>query len=62
MKRDLSLFELCELQKYCLKKLDSSKLYNLRNIAKIRSVKNARNYDEFKNIVDAAHLKPIVKS
>ncbi|KNC21684.1 hypothetical protein FF38_09795 [Lucilia cuprina] len=53
--------ELQRLQEMCLETLRAGELHNLRNDAKLRAVNNTTSYDEFKDIVDAAHLKPITR-
>ncbi|XP_016946414.1 coiled-coil domain-containing protein 103 [Drosophila biarmipes] len=37
-------------------------LYELRNDAKLRAVYSTQTYEEFKDIVDAAHLRPVSRS
>lgn len=61
MDNKISTVELEILHQHCLEKLLKGKLYDLRNSTKIRSVKTAKSYEEFKNMVDAAHLNPICK-
>ncbi|XP_054740292.1 coiled-coil domain-containing protein 103 [Anastrepha obliqua] len=51
--------ELLRLRADCLERLHESKLYELRNDAKLRAVNTTQTYDEFRDIVDAAHLQPI---
>ncbi|TMW50316.1 hypothetical protein DOY81_004593 [Sarcophaga bullata] len=53
--------ELQKLQEICLQTLKSGELHTLRNDAKLRAVNTTKSYDEFKDIVDAAHLRPITK-
>ncbi|XP_060536676.1 uncharacterized protein LOC132708379 [Cylas formicarius] len=53
--------ELNNLFKELKSNLDSDKQYWLRNDAKIRAVVSSKTYDEFRNIVDAAHLKSLSK-
>lgn len=57
----MSLTELNNLQSACLSKIQQDELYDVRNSAKLRAVTSTKTYDEFKNIVDAAHLKPLDK-
>lgn len=57
----ISLSELNNLHSVCRSQIQQDVLYDVRNSAKIRAVANTKNYDEFKNIVDAAHLKPLDK-
>ncbi|XP_013102974.2 coiled-coil domain-containing protein 103 [Stomoxys calcitrans] len=54
--------ELQKLQEICMERLKMGELHTLRNDAKLRAVNNTKNYEEFKDIVDAAHLKPISKA
>lgn len=57
----ISLTELNNLHSACLNKIHQDELYDMRNSAKLRAVTSTQTYDEFKNIVDAAHLKPLDK-
>lgn len=41
------------------KAIENDKLYWIRNEAKIRACTTSKNYDEFREIVDAAHLRPV---
>ncbi|KAH1007948.1 hypothetical protein HUJ04_005119 [Dendroctonus ponderosae] len=41
--------------------LDSDKRYWIRNDAKLKAVVTSKSYDEFREIVEAAHLKPLSK-
>ncbi|XP_076258539.1 dynein axonemal assembly factor 19 [Rhynchophorus ferrugineus] len=41
--------------------IDADKLYWLRNDAKLRAVVSSKSYDEFRQYVDAAHLKGLTK-
>ncbi|KAM7346147.1 dynein axonemal assembly factor 19 [Cochliomyia hominivorax] len=51
--------ELQRLQQICMDTLKSGELRTLRNDAKLRAVNTTQTYEEFKDIVDAAHLRPI---
>ncbi|ALC40775.1 CG13202 [Drosophila busckii] len=53
--------ELLNLRDSCLRRIRDDELYHLRNDAKLRAVTQTQNYDEFKDIVDAAHLRPVSK-
>ncbi|XP_061397797.1 coiled-coil domain-containing protein 103 [Musca vetustissima] len=53
--------ELQKLSAVCLERIRMGELHSLRNDAKLRAVNNTKSYEEFKDIVDAAHLKPITK-
>lgn len=61
MSERLTLSELNSLQGNCLQKVQQDELYKVRNDAKLRAVTSVSSYDEFKNVVDAAHLKPLDK-
>ncbi|XP_055551273.1 uncharacterized protein LOC129733774 [Wyeomyia smithii] len=52
----ISVADIKRLENQCLERLQSDELYQLRNDAKLRAVYSSKNYDEFKDIVDAAHL------
>ncbi|EDW10693.1 hypothetical protein AWZ03_009644 [Drosophila navojoa] len=58
---DITPEELHRLADDCLELLRKEELHNLRNDAKLRAVTNTETYEEFKDIVDAAHLRPISK-
>ncbi|EDW73887.1 uncharacterized protein Dwil_GK19453 [Drosophila willistoni] len=51
--------ELVRLRDICIDRIREGELYELRNEAKLRAVYNTQSYDEFKDIVDAAHLRPV---
>ncbi|CAO1419259.1 unnamed protein product [Diamesa serratosioi] len=55
----VTIQELKNLEHQCIERIKSDELYQIRNDAKIRAVNSTKNYDEFKDIVDAAHLKPL---
>ncbi|CAG9808642.1 unnamed protein product [Chironomus riparius] len=55
----ITVKEIQKLTEACLNNLKSDELYRLRNDAKLRAVNSSKSYDEFKDIVDAAHLKPL---
>lgn len=59
MNKKISVKEIECFQEYCLKKVREYELYDIRNAAKIRSVSGTKTFEEFKDIVDAAHLKPL---
>ncbi|BFG05207.1 coiled-coil domain-containing protein 103 [Drosophila madeirensis] len=54
--------ELLRLRESCLQGIRESELYQLRNDAKLRAVYSTQSYEEFKDIVDAAHLRPVTKA
>ncbi|EFA05848.2 hypothetical protein TcasGA2_TC008639 [Tribolium castaneum] len=41
--------------------IDEDKMYWLKNDAKLRAVNSSKSYDEFRDIVAAAHLQPVTK-
>ncbi|KAG5671945.1 hypothetical protein PVAND_002113 [Polypedilum vanderplanki] len=51
--------EIQQLSATCLSQIKSDDLYRLRNDAKLRAVNTTKSYEEFKDIVDAAHLKSL---
>lgn len=51
--------DISQVEQFCRNLNRSSQLYDLRNEAKFRAVKSSKTYDEFKDIVDAAHLQPL---
>ncbi|CAD7012598.1 unnamed protein product [Ceratitis capitata] len=53
--------ELLKLRANCMERLRAAELYELRNDAKLRAVNSTQTYEEFKDIVDAAHLQPVSK-
>ncbi|XP_058449105.1 uncharacterized protein LOC131429069 [Malaya genurostris] len=55
----ISNSDIKKLEASCLENIKGDELYQLRNDAKLRAVTNSKNYDEFKDIVDAAHLSAI---
>lgn len=50
------------VEQFCRDLNRAAQLYDLRNDAKFRAVKSSQTYDEFKGIVDAAHLQPLTWS
>ncbi|XP_058065873.1 uncharacterized protein LOC131215499 [Anopheles bellator] len=55
----ISREDIIALEVRCLEQIREDVLYSLRNDAKLRAVLTSKNYDEFKNIVDSAHLTPL---
>ncbi|CAG9766545.1 unnamed protein product [Ceutorhynchus assimilis] len=53
--------ELGDLYAQLQNDLNSDKRYWVRNDAKLRAVVTAKSYDEFRDYVDAAHLKSLSK-
>ncbi|XP_035785628.1 coiled-coil domain-containing protein 103 [Anopheles aquasalis] len=54
--------DIVALEERCLEQIREDNLYSLRNDAKLRAVLSSKNYEEFKNIVDSAHLTPLSAS
>ncbi|EDV35578.1 uncharacterized protein Dana_GF12401 [Drosophila ananassae] len=54
--------ELIRLRESCLQSIRDGEIYQLRNDAKLRAVYSSQSYEEFKDIVDAAHLRPVTRS
>ncbi|KAJ8925563.1 hypothetical protein NQ315_009403 [Exocentrus adspersus] len=50
-----------ELYKELHSSIEQEKMYWIRNDAKVRAAVTSKSYDEFREIVAAAHLKPISK-
>lgn len=59
--RKITEEDILAVEQYCLGKIEKEDLNKVRNDAKIRAVATTSSYDEFKAIVDAAHLKPLSK-
>lgn len=57
----LTIKDILQVEAYCFDKVKEDDLYHLQNDAKLRAVLSTTSYDEFKNIVDAAHLRPLDK-
>lgn len=60
-KNQLTTNDILIVQNYCFDKVKADDLYDLRNDAKLRAVTSTKTYEEFKDIVDAAHLRPLDK-
>lgn len=50
------------VEHFCYDLVKASELSQLQNDAKLRAVNSTKTYDEFKDIVDAAHLQPLSRS
>lgn len=61
-KTKLTVDDILMVEKYCYELVREENLYDLQNDAKLRAVISTKSYDEFKSIVDAAHLRPIDKA
>ncbi|XP_050315957.1 uncharacterized protein LOC126750384 [Anthonomus grandis grandis] len=53
--------ELNDLYENLKNDLRKDKMYWIRNDAKLRAVVTAKSYDEFRDYVDAAHLKSVTR-
>lgn len=60
-KHQLTTNDILLVEKYCYDKVNDEYLYYLQNDAKLRAVISTKTYEEFKDIVDAAHLRPLDK-
>uniref|UniRef100_A0AAG5D102 Dynein attachment factor N-terminal domain-containing protein n=1 Tax=Anopheles atroparvus TaxID=41427 RepID=A0AAG5D102_ANOAO len=58
----ISRDDIVALERRCLEQIQEDVLYAVRNDAKLRAVATTKNYEEFKNIVDSAHLTPLSAS
>ena len=54
-----SLKDIRKLHEQLQQQLDETDRNELRNSAKIRAISTAKSYEEFRQIVNAAHLQPI---
>lgn len=60
-KTQLTINDILLVEKFCYAKIKAEELYYLQNDAKLRAVTSTKTYEEFKEIVDAAHLRPLDK-
>lgn len=60
-KNKLTVNDILRVQEYCFANVKNEELYYLQNDAKLRAVTTSKTYEEFKDIVDAAHLRPLDK-
>lgn len=58
----LSVNDILQVEQYCYDRVKENELYILRNEAKLRAVNCTKTYEEFRDIVDAAHLRKLDKS
>ncbi|XP_058178272.1 uncharacterized protein LOC131294244 [Anopheles ziemanni] len=54
--------DILELERRCLEQIREDVLYTVRNDAKLRAALSSKTYEDFKNIVDSAHLTPLSAS
>lgn len=47
------------VESFCHNLIKANELSRLQNNAKLRAINSTKTYDEFKDIVDAAHLQPL---
>lgn len=55
----LTFNDILSVQQFCHDHVRCNEFYKLQNDAKLRAVISSKTYKEFRDIVDAAHLKPI---
>lgn len=58
-KTHLTADDIRRVENFCYDLVKASELSKLQNDAKLRAVNSTKTYDEFKDIVDAAHLQPL---
>lgn len=51
--------DILSVQKFCHDQIKCNEFYKLQNDAKLRAIISSKTYQEFRDIVDAAHLKPV---
>ncbi|XP_031618371.1 coiled-coil domain-containing protein 103 [Contarinia nasturtii] len=61
-KTHLTADDIRQVEYFCYDLVKISELSKLQNDAKLRAVNSTKTYDEFKDIVDAAHLQPLSRS
>lgn len=55
----LTFNDILSVQQFCHDHVKCYEFYKLQNDAKFRAAISSKTYQEFKDIVDAAHLKPV---
>lgn len=58
----LTADDIRNVEYFCYDLVKASDLSKLQNDAKLRAINSTKTYDEFKDIVDAAHLQPLSRS
>ena len=61
-KNTITIADIEIVEKFCFNRMRDADLYDLQNTAKLRAVNSTSTYEEFKDIVDAAHLRPLDKA
>lgn len=61
-KSDLTTADIRCVENFCHDLVKANELSKLQNDAKLRAINSTQTYDEFKDIVDAAHLQPLNRS
>lgn len=61
-KSHLTIVDIQCVENFCHDSIKANKLNELRNDAKLRAINSTKTYDEFKDIVDAAHLQPMKRT
>lgn len=55
----LTFNDILSVQQFCHDHVKCNEFYKLQNDTKLRAAISTKTYQEFKDIVDAAHLKPV---
>lgn len=58
-KSHLTAHDIQCVESFCQNLIKTNELNKLQNDAKLRAINSTKTYDEFKDIVDAAHLQPL---
>lgn len=58
----LTAGDIRQVEQFCYDLVQVSEFNKLQNDAKLRAINSTKTYDEFKDIVDAAHLQPLTRS
>lgn len=58
-KTRLTTDDIRSVESFCRDSIKASELNKLQNDAKLRAIYSTKTYDQFKDIVDAAHLQPL---
>lgn len=58
-KSHLTAADIQSVESFCHNLIKANELNKLQNDAKLRAINSTKTYDEFKDIVEAAHLQPL---
>lgn len=61
-KLNLTIDDIRNVENFCYDLVKASQLGQFQNDAKLRAVNSTKNYEEFRDIVDAAHLRALNRS